>query len=169
MFQSEVLTRNSGVVRSVQTLTVPGWIPRGEGMTAALDQAGRLYWQFLRRFGRGLLAVDEQSDGAVTVRALGLPLLAFAQPFQLPDDGAVCLRYPVGRGLGVHPGRRGQGYLQMGLAPGQVSLTVEGYTPSLAVLGAPGRWLYSWTQSPLHVTIARGYLHELTQTLPQGE
>lgn len=169
MFHSDVLTRSSGVVRSVQTLDVPGWAPPAAGITAALDQAGRLYWQFLRHFGRGLLAIEEYANGAVSIRGLGLPLLAFAPPYQLPDDGGICLRYPVQHGLGVHPGRRGQGYLQMGVGPGQVALIVDGYTPSLAVLGAPGRWVYGWTQSPLHVAIARGYLHELARMLQQGE
>ncbi|HLN64200.1 MAG TPA: hypothetical protein VK464_21990, partial [Symbiobacteriaceae bacterium] len=68
MFQSDLFTSSAGVVRSVQTLTVPCWAAPSDGAAAAaVAQAGRLYWQFLRRFGRGLLQIDEHPNGAVSV------------------------------------------------------------------------------------------------------
>ncbi|HWI66559.1 MAG TPA: hypothetical protein VNT75_32420 [Symbiobacteriaceae bacterium] len=65
------------------------------------------------------------------------------------------LRYPIGRGAAVHPAHENQGYLQMAVAPTEVSLTVEGYYPNLIRLHTR---IYEWTQSALHVAVARGYL-----------
>lgn len=43
----------------------------------------------------------------------------------------------------------------MAVAPTEVSLTVEGYYPNLIRLHTR---IYEWTQSALHVAVARGYL-----------
>jgi hypothetical protein len=167
VFQSRVMTSPEGVVRSAQTLATPEFWGPCDG--AAVRSAGRRYWLFLRRFGRGLLRVDERADGSVAIYALGFLLLLVFEPPTVIDGGpGVALRFPIGHGLAVHPRRRGRGYLQMGVEPGQVSLTVDGYTPGLFVLGGLGRWLYDMTQSGLHVRIARGYLAELARILTGG-
>lgn len=173
MFHNQVaIDTATGQTLSIQKLDVPALHgPVGEAEARA---AGRLYWEFLRRFGRGLLRVVEQPGGGVAIYGLGLVLLLAFEPPQVvcaagdggvTSAGRVALRYPVGHGAAVRPGRQGQGYLQMGVAPGQVSLSVEGYFPSLGAPGGPGRWLYGRTQSALHVAIARGYLSELARLL----
>lgn len=156
-FHSRTAVAADGSVLSVQTLSVLPVAPNSDIAAAA----GEFYWGFLGRFGRGLLRIKPQPDDGVAISALGITLLRFEPPVIHPLGDGVAIRYPVGFGLAVHPRHRAQGYLQMGVEPGQLSLEVAGYYP---ILGS-GSWLYNLTQSRLHVRIAGGYLGALARHL----
>jgi len=148
-----------GRVFSRQTLWVNHGVAADE---AAARRAGEIYWEFLRRFGRPILRIRELQGGGVRVGLPGLLLLEFRPPAVVPLGDGLGLRYPIGRGAAVHPAHTGEGYLQMGVAPHAVSLTVEGYYPNLIRLDTR---IYEWTQSALHLRVARGYLPLLSEGL----
>lgn len=157
-----------GQVRSVQTLSAVLPTPWQDPANA-----GQLYFECLRRWGRPLLQVRTHQDGGVELRALGLLLLAFAAPEVAADPagGGGRIRYPIDRGVAVQRGGQGLGYLEMSFAPGQVRLAVEGY---YARLVGPRRnplrvAVYLLTQSALHVLIARAYLPVLARSLTTAQ
>ncbi|HYF78927.1 MAG TPA: hypothetical protein VD973_17460 [Symbiobacteriaceae bacterium] len=167
-----------------QTITPDGWVfseqrlfhPRITVTEEHARMAGRLYWEFLRRYGRPVLSVHERPTGAIDISLLGLRLLSFdtprvisldenwAPPRVIPGDGGWALHCPINGGLAVDPRHAQAGCLQMGLAPDSVSLTVYGYYPNLLRLHTR---IYEWTQSALHERVARGYLPLLAQRLLQ--
>lgn len=167
-----------------QTITPEGWVfseqrlfhPRIAITETHARLAGQLYWDFLRRFGRPVLRVAERPSGAIDISLPGLRLLSFDTPqvimldpnwipgLVVPGDAGWALRCPISGGAAVDPRHAREGYLQMGLAPEAVSLTVHGYYPNLLRLDTR---IYEWTQSALHDRVARGYLPLLAQRLLQ--
>lgn len=155
-----------------QTITPDGWVfseqrlfhPRATITEAHARLAGRLYWDFLRRFGRPVLRVAERPSGAIDISLPGLRLLSFDAPQVIPADAGWVLRCPIDGGAAVDPRHPREGYLQMGLTPDAVSLTVHGYYPNLLRLHTR---IYEWTQSALHYRVARGYLPLLAERLLQ--
>lgn len=163
-----------------QTITPEGWVfseqrcfhPRINVTEAHARLAGRLYWEFLRRFGRPVLAVRERPSGAIDISLPGLRLLSFDTPqvialdpvpgLAAPGEAGWALRCPISGGVAVDPRHAREGYLQIGLAPEVVSLTVYGYYPNLLRLHTR---IYEWTQSALHYRVARGYLPVLAKRL----
>ncbi|MGE5673619.1 MAG: hypothetical protein ACM3XM_06980 [Mycobacterium leprae] len=118
--------------------------------------AGRIYWAFLDRYPGLRVAVS--ADGSVAIRLLGILLLAFRPPAVLPLGDGWGLRYPISHGAVVDPRHRGEGHLQMGVEPAQVSRVVEGFYPSLVRIG---RRFYEGTQAVVHLYVAKGYLPRL--------
>jgi hypothetical protein len=146
-----------GRVRSVQTFD----LPFAQNPTpAGAAEAGRRYWDFLRRTGLGVLQVNPRPDGGVDVDLPGLLLLSFAPPAIIGHDGGFAVRYRIREGSMVQRSGINQGYLQMGLGRRRLSLAVECYH---AALVGPNRHplrvgFYLVTQSAVHVAVARGYL-----------
>jgi hypothetical protein len=162
MFRHHQEISPAGEVYSGQSLDLPIIeVPADPVMATA--EAGWLYWEMLDQLP--LIDVRVTDQGAVSIYVPSLLLLSFGPPSAVEDGPGVALRYPIQGGILVRKGGENRGYLQMGIAPGRVSLTVEGYYPALA-MGTDrgvGPLIYKLTQSPVHVRIAKRYLPALAR------
>jgi hypothetical protein len=163
---------DDGAVRSVQAakLVLPAadleriWSPKG------LEQLARTYWRFLTRVTLGLIRV-KYTETTRTVALLFRPLrlLRFQAPeYAMDADGGI-VRWPIEDGILV--ARRGCGYLQidvkrLGPAPSKpgyeclyVSVEVANFYPAIA--RRLSRWIYTQTQSRIHVIVTHGFLRSL--------
>jgi hypothetical protein len=164
--------REDGSVRSVQAakLVLPAadleriWSPKG------LEQLARTYWRFLTRATLGLIRV-KYTETTRTVALLFRPLrlLRFQAPEYAMDADRGIVRWPIEDGILV--ARRGCGYLQidvkrLGPAPSKpgyeclyVAVEVANFYPAIA--RRLSRWIYTQTQSRIHVIVTHGFLYSL--------
>jgi hypothetical protein len=162
----------SGAVRSVQAakLVLPAedleriWSPKG------LEQLARTYWRFLTRVTLGLIRV-KYTETTRTVALLFRPLrlLRFQAPEYAMDATRGIVRWPIEDGVLV--ARRGSGHLQidirrLGPAPDRpgfeclyVAVEVANFYP--AVAHRLSRFIYTQTQSRIHVIVTHGFLRSL--------
>jgi hypothetical protein len=161
-----------GAVRSIQAakLVLPAadleriWSPKG------LEQLARTYWRFLTRVTLGLIRV-KYTETTRTVALLFRPLrlLRFQAPEYAMDSERGIVRWPIEDGVLV--ARRGSGYLQIDvkrLGPAQskpgyeclyVAVEVANFYPAIA--RRLSRWIYTQTQSRIHVIVTHGFLRSL--------
>jgi hypothetical protein len=161
-----------GAVRSVQAakLVLPAadleriWSPKG------LEQLARTYWRFLTRVTLGLIRV-KYTETTRTVALLFRPLrlLRFQAPEYAMDANGGIVRWPIEDGILV--ARRGCGYLQidvkrLGPSPSKpgyeclyVAVEVANFYPAIA--HRLSRWIYTQTQSRIHVIVTHGFLRSL--------
>ncbi len=166
-----------GAVRSVQAATVS--VPIDElaelWTPASLERVARTYWRFLTRVTLGLIRV-KYTDTQRTVVLLFRPfrLLRFQAPEYQMDERRGIVRWRIEDGILVAgAGRDGDGYLQIdvertGPSPGRpgeealdVEVEVSNFYPSLA--SGLSRWLYTNTQSAIHVFVTYGFLRSLAR------
>jgi hypothetical protein len=174
--QSTVIDEN-GAVRSVQAanLIMPSdeleklWSPM------SLERLARTYWRFLTRATLGIVRVkysDEERTVCVLFRAF--PLLTFQKPEYEMDDKRGVVRWRIEKGLLVAArGRGGDGFLQIdverrGRDPEETNcevlhaeVEVSNFYPSIA--SSIGRWVYTETQSRIHVIVTHGFLRSLAR------
>jgi hypothetical protein len=163
-----------GGVRSVQAadLVLPEheldaiWTP------VHLERLARTYWRFLTRVTLGLIRV-KYTDAERLVCLIGRPLvlLRFRAPeYELsPTRGIV--RWGIERGVLVSKQGRNRGYLeidvqrrdggQAGEARAHVEVEVANFYPAIAA--RLSRWVYSNTQSRIHVLVTHGFLRSLAR------
>ena len=166
-----------GAVRSIQAahITVPSedlerlWTPEN------LERLARTYWKYLSKVTLGLIRVTYTEDErAVVLLFRPLVLLRFKAPeyeFAPNCDGGI-VRWRIEDGLLVSPrGRGGRGYLEIdvrrmpepepGWATVHVEVEVASFYPAIAT------WLtgfvYSHTQSKIHVIVTHGFLRSLAR------
>jgi hypothetical protein len=163
---------DDGAVRSVQAakIVLPAdeleklWSPRG------LEQIARTYWLFLTRVTLGLIRVY-YTDTTRTVALLlpALRLLRFQAPEYAMDGRRGIVRWPIEDGILV--ARRGCGHLQIDVRrlgpdpdkPGyerlHVAVEVANFYPAIA--HRLSRFVYTNTQSRIHVIVTHGFLRSL--------
>jgi hypothetical protein len=172
---STTMDRRTGAVRSVQSAEVvlpadridPLWSP------LYLERLARTYWRFLTRATLGLVRVYyTDRERFVCLLFPRLRLLTFQAPEYEMDASRGVVRWRIERGVLVaRRGRRGDGYLEIdvqrrpGTAPGTVEVHVEVEVANFypAIASAIGRWLYTITQSRIHVLVTHGFLHSLAR------
>ena len=166
---------DDGGVRSIQAadLTVPNneleelWSP------ANLERLARTYWKYLSRVTLGLIRVTyTDTERLVVLLFRPFVLLRFRAPeYELSSDRGI-VRWRIEDGLLVSPrGRGGKGYLEIdvrrlppeeeGWATVHVEVEVASFYPAIAT------WLtsfvYSHTQSKIHVLVTHGFLRSLAR------
>ncbi|HEX6391394.1 MAG TPA: hypothetical protein VFZ89_18160 [Solirubrobacteraceae bacterium] len=170
----------SGAVRSVQgaDIVLPEdtlediWDPQH------LERLARTYWSFLSDCTLGLIKVH-YTEGERYVKLLGLiPLLTFDAPEYEIDERRGCVRWRIKKGLLVQrKAHHGDGYLQVEVrrlpcteperARINVEVTVANFYPQVA--RALSTFVYTNTQSRIHVIVTHGFLRRLvTRRLDQS-
>jgi hypothetical protein len=138
---------------------------------ATLERLARTYWSFLSRCTLGLIRVEYREDGrdVVLVRR-PLVLLSFKVPEYEMNAERGIVRWPIDTGLLVAANGRGKdGYLEIdvrrrpgaeeGMERVNVEVEVASFYPQIAHY--IGRFIYTNTQSRIHVLVTYGFLRRL--------
>jgi hypothetical protein len=162
-----------GAVHSIQAadLTMPTaeldaiWSPMH------LERLARTYWKYLSRVTLGLIRVAyTQTERYVVLIARPFVLLRFRAPEYSMDDEHGIVRWRIRDGILVaSEGHEGDGYLEIDVRrrpapePGRATLHVKveiaSFYPAIAFRIA--RWVYSNTQSRIHIVVTHGFLRSL--------
>jgi hypothetical protein len=162
-------------VRSVQAadLIMPTeqaqalWSPR------QLENLARTYWRFLSRVTLGLIRVKyTERERFVCLLFRPFVLLSFQAPEYEMDGERGIVRWRIEKGVLVSGrGRGGNGYLEIDVQRGpaeepgharvHVEVEVANFYPAIA--SRLGRWLYTNTQSRIHVLVTHGFLRSLAR------
>jgi hypothetical protein len=164
-----------GAVRSVQAadLSMPEQELEAIWSPMHLERLARTYWKYLSRVTLGLIRVAyTPTERLVVFITKPFVLLRFDAPeYEMDADHGV-VRWRIRDGLLVaSEGRSGDGYLEIDVrrcpeeAPGRARLHVEvevaSFYPVIALRLA--RWLYTNTQSRIHVLVTHGFLRSLAK------
>jgi hypothetical protein len=164
-----------GAVRSVQgaDIVLSDQLFGELWTTATLERLARTYWSYLSHVTLGLIRVY-YTDRERYVCLLFKPfkLLTFQAPEYETDDSRGIVRWRIDKGLLVaSAGRGGDGYLEIDVRhlecdqPGQERINVEveiaNFYPQIA--SRLGRFLYTNTQSRIHVLVTHGFLRRLAR------
>jgi hypothetical protein len=164
-----------GAVRSVQAadLILPEgdaaalWSPR------QLENLARTYWRFLTRVTLGLIRVKyTERERYVCLLFRPFVLLSFQAPEYAMNERRGIVRWRIEKGVLVSKrGRGGNGYLEIdiercaadeaGMAGLHVEVEVANFYPAIA--SRLGRWIYTNTQSRIHVIVTHGFLRSLAK------
>jgi hypothetical protein len=171
----ETTMDDRGAVRSVQAadLIVPEeeaqalWSPR------QLENLARTYWRFLTRVTLGLIRVKyTERERYVCLLFRPLVLLSFQAPEYEMDQNRAIVRWRIEKGVLVsREGRGGNGFLEIDMQrcptdlPGRARLHIEVEVANFypAIASRLGRWLYTNTQSRIHVIVTHGFLRSLAK------
>jgi hypothetical protein len=164
---------SDGAVRSVQSADIDLPLDAfGELWTpATLERLARTYWAFLSSCTLGLIRVEYRDTGRdVVFLRRPFVLLSFKVPeYEMNADRGI-VRWPIDKGILVAGAGRGKdGYLEIDVrrlgqvAPGtervNVEVEVANFYPQVA------HWLskfvYTNTQSRIHVLVTYGFLRRL--------
>lgn len=164
-----------GAVRSIQAadVTVPADELDRRWNATHLERLARTYWKYLSRVTLGLIRVTyTETERAVVLLGRPFVLLRFRAPeYEMSSDRGI-VRWRIEDGLLVAPrGRGGKGYLEIdvrrcapeepGWATVHVEVEVASFYPAIAT------WLtsfvYSHTQSKIHVLVTHGFLRSLAR------
>jgi hypothetical protein len=163
----------AGAVRSIQgaDIVIPEQLFGELWTTATLERLARTYWSYLSAVTLGLIRVY-YTDGERYVCLLWKPLklLTFQAPEYVTEADRGIVRWRIERGVLVAPsGRGGDGYLEIDVRrlgcdePGHemihVEVEVANFYPAIA--SRLGRFLYTNTQSRIHVIVTHGFLRRL--------
>jgi hypothetical protein len=164
-----------GAVRSIQGADIV--LPEklfGELWTVeTLERLARTYWSYLTYVTLGLIRVYyTDQERYVCLLFKPLKLLTFQAPEYETDSERGIVRWRIEKGLLVAtPGRGGDGYLEIDVRhlasaePGQAQIHVEvevaNFYPQIA--SRLGRFLYTNTQSRIHVIVTHGFLRRLAR------
>ncbi|MCW2992148.1 MAG: hypothetical protein JWM73_2742, partial [Solirubrobacterales bacterium] len=174
-FGDETTMDANGAVRSVQAadLVMPEeqaealWSPR------QLENLARTYWRFLTRVTLGLIRVKYTDEGRfVCLLFRPFVLLSFQAPEYEMDADRGIVRWRIEKGVLVSArGRGGNGFLEIDVRRGaadepgcsrlHVEVEVANFYPAIA--SRLGRWLYTNTQSRIHVLVTHGFLRSLAR------
>jgi hypothetical protein len=163
-----------GAVRSVQgaDIVLPEEILEDIWDAEHLERLARTYWSFLSDCTLGVIKVH-YTAGERYVKALGLiPLLTFDAPEYEIDEQRGCVRWRIKKGVLVQTkAHGGDGYLQVevrrlpcnepGRARINVEVTVANFYPQVA--RALSAFVYTNTQSRIHVIVTHGFLRRLVR------
>ena len=166
---------DDGGVRSIQAadLTVPQdeleelWNP------ANLERLARTYWKYLSRVTLGLIRVTyTDTERLVVLLFRPFVLLRFRAPeYDLSRNRGI-VRWRIEDGLLVSPrGRGGKGYLEIDvrrsrgeaedMATVHVEVEIASFYPVIATWLT--KFVYSNTQSKIHVLVTHGFLRSLAR------
>jgi hypothetical protein len=164
-----------GAVRSIQSadIVMPVDMLRDLWTPEMLERLARTYWSFLSRATLGLMRVYyTDTERYVCLLHPKLRLLTFRAPEYELEATRGIVRWRIERGLLVAPrGRAGDGYLEIDVRllpcdlPGKARVNVEvevaNFYPMIA--SRLGRFLYTQTQSRIHVVVTHGFLRRLAR------
>jgi hypothetical protein len=169
----ETTADDGGAVRSIQGADVilPAdelsklWAPEN------LERLARTYWRFLTRVTLGMIRVKyTERERFVCLLFRPFVLLSFQAPEYEMDADRGVVRWRIESGVLVSAqGRGGNGYLEIDVqrcdpeAVGEARLHVEVEVANFypAIAHSVSRWLYSNTQSRIHVLVTYGFLRSL--------
>jgi hypothetical protein len=165
----------SGAVRSVQAADLTMAADELEAIWSPLhlERLARTYWRYLSRCTLGLIRVAyTPAERFVVLLARPLVLLSFCAPEYEMDERRGVVRWRIRSGVLVsRRGRGGDGYLQIdvqrrpseqaGTATIRVEVEVANFYPAIA--SRFGKWLYTATQSRIHVLVTHGFLRSLAR------
>jgi hypothetical protein len=166
---------STGAVRSAQSAEVMLPADRIEALWSPmyLERLARTYWRFLTRATLGLIRVYyTEGERYVCLLWRPLKLLTFRAPEYELDERHGVVRWRIARGLLVaRRGHDGDGYLQIDVErrPAQrtgcvnvaVEVEVANFYPAIA--NRLSRFVYTQTQSRLHVIVTHGFLRSLAR------
>jgi len=160
-----------GAVRSIQAadLTLPAealaeiWSPLN------LERLARTYWRFLERVTLHVIHVRYRDDGRDVTAFNLIPLLTFEAPEYEMDGDRGIVRWRIEKGILVS--RRHEGYLEIDVQrreadePGQACVHVEVEVANFypAIAHGISRWVYTQTQSRIHVIVTHAFLRSLAR------
>lgn len=164
-----------GAVRSVQAaeLTLPAAALAELWSPMHLERLARTYWRYLSRWTLGAIRVKyDEDERAVVFLTRPFVLLRFRAPQYAMDARRGVVRWRIASGLLVsRAAHGGDGYLQLeierGAAPDPatarvcVEVEVANFYPALA--SGVARWVYTATQSRIHVIVTKGFLRSLVR------
>ena len=165
----------SGAVRSIQAADIT---LRADDLEAIwtpmhLERLARTYWRFLSRVTLGLIRVEyTPAERFIVFISRPAVLLRFRAPEYEMDERRGVVRWRIERGLLVaKAGCDGDGYLQVdvrrgepdadGLAVMRVEVEVASFYPMIA--SRLSRFVYTHTQSRIHVIVTHGFLRSLAR------
>jgi hypothetical protein len=166
---------DTGAVRSVQSAEVSLPADKIDAMWSPLylERLARTYWRFLTRATLGVVRVY-YTDGERYVCLLVRPfkLITFDAPEYEMDAERGVVRWRIMRGLLVaRHGHDRDGYLQIdvrrsrsgrvGCVNVEVEVAVANFYPAIA--SRLSRFVYSQTQSRIHVIVTHGFLRSLAR------
>jgi hypothetical protein len=169
------IDRATGAVRSVQSAEVVLPAERIDGMWSPqyLERLARTYWGFLTRATLGIIRVYyTEGERYVCLLFRPLKLLTFQAPEYEMDERRGVVRWRIERGLLVaRRGRGGDGYLEIDVErrpaeqPGLVNVAIEVAVANFypAVASRLSRFVYTNTQSRIHVIVTHGFLRSLAR------
>ncbi|MCW2984296.1 MAG: hypothetical protein JWR63_1866 [Conexibacter sp.] len=138
-----------------------------------LERLARTYWSFLTHVTLGLIRVYyTDRERYVCLLFKPLKLLTFQAPEYETDADRGIVRWRIEKGLLVaKPGRGGDGYLEIDVRrlacdePGHERINVEVEVANFypAIASRLGRFLYTNTQSRIHVIVTHGFLRRLAR------
>ena len=166
-----VMDRN-GSVRSIQgaDVTLPDELFEELWSPTYLERLARTYWKFLSRVTLGLIRVHYgEQERAVVFWRRPFVLLRFRPPeYELASDRGI-VRWGIRDGLLVS--RREEGYLEIDVRrmPSEeegrkrlhVEVEVANFYPAIATWLT--RFVYTNTQSRIHVLVTHGFLRSLAR------
>ena len=173
--QEHTETDERGAVRSVQAaeLVLPAHRVEEIWTPMHLERLARTYWRFLSRCTLGLIRVAyTPTERFVVLLTRPFVLLRFSAPEYEMDEHHGLVRWRIERGLLVATaGREGDGYLQVeirrseadgrGSATLHVEVEVANFYPMIA--SRLSRFVYTNTQSRIHVIVTHGFLRSLSR------
>lgn len=164
-----------GGVRSVQgaDLDIPHEAFEGAWTATTLERLARTYWSFLSSCTLGLIrVVYTEEERFVVLLTRPFVLLRFQAPeYELRDDGGI-VRWRIEKGVLVaRKGRGGDGYLEIDvrhLGPAgddcervHVEVEIANFYPQVGRLMS--RFVYTHTQSRIHVLVTYGFLRRIAK------
>ena len=164
-----------GAVRSIQAadVTVPADELEERWNATHLERLARTYWKYLSRVTLGLIRVTyTDTERLVVLLFRPFVLLRFAAPeYEVTRESGV-VRWRIIDGLLVSKrGRNGDGYLEIdvrrypseeeGWETVHVEVEVASFYPAIATWLT--RFVYSHTQSRIHVLVTHGFLRSLAR------
>jgi hypothetical protein len=165
----------TGAVRSVQSaeVSLPAATVEALWSPLYLERLARTYWRFLTRATLGLVRVYyTEGERYVCLLARPFKLITFDAPEYEMDDRRGVVRWRIVRGLLVaRRGHDGDGYLEIdverrpsaraGCTNVAVEVEVANFYPAIAY--RLSRFVYTQTQSRLHVIVTHGFLRSLAR------
>jgi hypothetical protein len=171
--EDETVIDDSGAVKSVQSADVI--LPRAEldnlWSPENLERLARTYWRFLSRCTLGVIRVKyTERERFVCLLFRPFVLLSFQAPEYAMDAEDGVVRWRIESGVLVSAqGRGGNGHLEIRVqrchdqagdeARLHVEVEVANFYPAIA--HSLSRWLYTNTQSRIHVLVTYGFLRSL--------
>src|SRR4051794_12539584 len=170
--EEHTVMAEDGAVRSIQAayVTVPTedldrlWNPE------SLERLARTYWKYLSRVTLGIIRVTytEQERSVVLVGRPFVLLRFHAPEYEISDDRGI-VQWRIVDGLLVS--KRNEGYLEIdvkrmesdrqGYERVHVEVEIANFYPAIATWVA--RWVYTQTQSRIHVLVTHGFLRSLAR------
>jgi hypothetical protein len=166
---------STGAVRSVQSaeVSLPAATIDALWSPLYLERLARTYWRFLTRATLGIVRVYyTEGERYVCLLARPFKLITFHAPEYEMDDRRGVVRWRIARGLLVaRRGHDGDGYLEIDVErrpsarPGCVNVAVEVEVANFypAIASRLSRFVYSQTQSRIHVILTHGFLRSLAR------